>query len=104
MTTSHKTENWSAQICGHSTSFAVTRAGKISIVAITQVKGFGSVFDASSAGVACLVGARRDGMEEAFTRALTSALGSDRVILTLALRDYSPQVFKEMLQEIKKFQ
>jgi len=98
------TENWSHKIRGNTTEFSVSKTRTIAIVGITQARGFGSIFDASSDGVICLVGVRRDGLEEAFARSLTSVLGSERVILTLALRDSGPETFKDLLVELKKLQ
>ena len=76
----------------------------LAVVSICQASGFGSVLDASSGGVVRMVGARGDGIEEAFARALMSQIGTQRVILTLALRCSSPQMFRDLLLEIKKFQ
>ena len=101
-----KVVNWSTQIRGHDTALtlSVSSSRSIAIVGVNQAQGIGSVFDASSEGVECLVGTHHDGLEEALARALTQLLSVKRVILTVALREYSPLMVKELLAEIRKFQ
>jgi hypothetical protein len=93
---------WAVNICGTETSISLTvsQSKSIAMVAITQVGGIGSIFDATESGVECYMGIRGDGIEEAFSRGLLGRLGCQRVIVTLALKSSAPEILKALLSEL----
>ena len=82
-------------------SLTQTRDRSIAVVAVNQAHGIGSVFDANEAGVQCLLGTRKEGMEEACAMALVRVLGCRRVILTIALLESSSDIVKSLLSEFR---
>ena len=97
-------DHWDLDFSGRrlALSTSCTCGGESAIVAVTETGGIGSVFSANSEGVECYLGARGDGVHEAFARALVSVLGTQQLLLTLAIRDISPAIISALLASIRE--
>ena len=96
-------ESWSLEFGDRSLDVSVTstHGRDTAVVAITETGGIGSVFDASPLGVECYLGTRGDGVSEAFARALVSVIGTQQILLTLALRELSPELVSALLSSVR---
>lgn len=98
------TEQWQTDIMGTPTSVSVSLSAnkRTAIVAISQEPGFGSILDASEEGVRCLLGARRDGLEDACALSLVKYLGCQRVLLTIAMRNITQSSVRALLVSVSE--
>jgi hypothetical protein len=98
------TKQWVADVAGRSTQFAASNTGGngVVILAITQVKGPGSVFELSAGGnVQCLLGLRGSGTEEALTIAVGKLLKCRQIVLTLAIPNITTEAVHSILACVK---
>lgn len=101
-----QTTAWEANIQDVKTdiSISLSKGRKVCIVAVSQANGIGSVFDASEDSVQCLLGARREGLEDACALALLRYLDCERLVLTIAMPNISQDRVRVLLAEVgKKF-
>ena len=93
---------WESSIQGVQTNFSasISRDRSVAVFAVSQAKGIGSVFHASSDESQCLLGNQTDNLESAFALALVKHFGLEKVILNVALRAISTQIIKELLAEV----
>lgn len=98
-----KIQQWATECSSTPTLFSVTISSdsSVAIVAVNQAKGIGAVIEASEDTAHKLLGGGGEGLEEAFARALVSITKCRKVVLTIALRECSQIVLKELLSEIR---
>ena len=94
--------NWNSNINSHETAICASMPGKSQsgIIAISQANGIGSVYRASAVGVERLFGNDVDGLDQAFVQTLCRSLGLDNLLVTLALKDRSVAVYREIIADI----
>jgi hypothetical protein len=96
-------DTWSFDYDQRKIALTVSRTSRsqTSIVAITETGGIGSIFDASVNETECYLGTRGDGLSEAFARALISILGTQHVLLTLAVRNIDQRICNALLETVR---
>ena len=82
-------------------SLSQSRDNAIAVIAINQAKGIGSVIEATQDHVQRLLGDSTEGLEEAFARSLVTVTQCRQILLTIALRDPTPVILREVLNDIK---